>query len=454
MEYKKIGNLTNDIFGSVIGEKIENPETGEVIVDEKSLLKEDLSNFVEVGQKITDLFNNDSQAVENYTRKVIDKVGKVIFHDDKFSGGHLPIYHDSWEFGSILEKIRVDTPAAEEDYTFDLANYTGDEVFDVVLPEASEKFFNNSTTFKMKLTTPKRQIKSAFTSKGLANKFLSSIQNQMTTQLLIRMLALEYRLECNLIVEKFKGGNKLCLVNLFDEYVTATGDTTLTVDKALINQDFLRFSTMKIGMLSDFLAKPSVLYNDEGYRNISNKEDQVMLCITDLDKAFNTYLYSKNRHNEFLDKMNYHVVPYWQSGGTKDAFDVRSRINAIPASEGPAPKNGADNRKRQVRDGILAVIQDYRAVAITQENSETDSINIPDARAVNTWYFRDANYICDTDENAVVFYISNYRTHKFDEEPEDFTTGGYYTESEGTYTAVDSDTDFDPTVLYYSKIRE
>ena len=33
---------------------------------------------------------------------------------------------------------------------------------------------------------------------------------------------------------------------------------------------------------------------------------------------------------------------------------------------------------------------------------------MPDARFVNYWYFCDANYVNDTDENAIVFYLSEY----------------------------------------------
>ena len=74
------------------------------------------------------------------------------------------------------------------------------------------------------------------------NKVFSAIENRVMFKLDIDLLALEYRNECNLIAEKFKNGNKNCLVNLYAEYVKETGDETVTVDKFLVTDKCLRFA--------------------------------------------------------------------------------------------------------------------------------------------------------------------------------------------------------------------
>ncbi|MCQ2053190.1 MAG: hypothetical protein MJZ03_04565 [archaeon] len=437
MTYKQIGAVVNEIFSEIIGESQQ--------------VNEDLSNIVEVGKVITSNTTFDDN-YENYTRKIIDKVGKTIFHEDDSTIEHLPIYKDSFEYGSILEKIRVEAPEASEDYTFDLENYTPDDLFTFEGAEASEKFYNNSTTFKTKISLPKRQLKSAFTSASLMSRFISAIENRIRLKMNAYTSALEYRTEANLIAEKFKSGNTASLVNLFSDYVDETGNTSLTADKALTDAEFLRFCNMKIGMISDFMTKPSILYADGGFTNVTTKKQQTMIFITDFDKALDTYLYSTNRHNEYVKLEGYSTVPYWQSGGTDNSFAVRSAINVIPASEGRKPKSGADNRAKIVQDGILGVIQDVRACAVMCEHDEVENQNVADARFVNYWYFRDANYIVDTDENVVVFYISNYRpVGTFAEQPSDWQSGGYYERDEdGNYiTAVL----FDENTFYYTKVR-
>ena len=433
MKYKQIGEILNDVYGSIIGED--------------NLIKEDLSNIVEVGKTITSSSAFDDN-FDNYVKKIVDKVGKVIEHTDTLELRHLPIYKDSWEYGSILEKIRVEAPETEEDYTFDLSNYTGEDVFTLAPADISAKYFNNSTTFKIKISLPKRQLKSGFQSASEMNKVFSAIENRIMFKLDIDLLALEYRNECNLIAEKFKNKNVNCLVNLYEEYVKETGDETVTVDKFLVTDKCLRFANKKIKMLRSFLNKASVLYNDGGYTNVTNSNQQITLLLTDFVSSLDSYLYSTNRHNEFLKIDNFSEIPYWQSGGKDDSYANRSTINVIPASEGKAPV-GDDTRLIINETGILGVIQDIRACAVTCEHSETESINVPDARFINFWHFRDANYINDVDENVIILYISEYvLVGKLSTSPADFS-GNYYTKSNGTYTVASV---FSATDIYYKKV--
>jgi len=434
MNYKQIGEILNDVYGSIIGE-------GE-------LIKEDLSNIVEVGKVITASSTFDDN-FDNLVKKLVDKVGKTIEHTDTLEVRHLPIYRDSWEYGSILEKIRVEAPETEEDYTFDLSNYTGEDVFTLAPAEISAKYFNNSTTFKIKISLPKKQLKSAFTSASQMNKVISAIENRIMFKLDIDLLALEYRNECNLIAEKFKNGNKNCLINLYEEYVNETGDTTVEVDKFLTTDRCLRFANKKIKMLRSFLKKASVLYNDGGYTNVTNSNQQITLLLTDFVSSLDSYLYSSNRHNEYLKIDNFTEMPYWQSGGKDDSYSNRSSINVIPASEGKAPTTGDDTRLVINETNILGVIQDIRACAVTCEHAETESINVPDARFINFWHFRDANYINDVDENVIVLYLSEYAlVGKLASIPADFT-GNYYTKADGEYTVAQT---FSTSDVYYKEV--
>lgn len=433
MKYKLIGEALNEVYKELIGES--------------DLIKEDLSNIVEVGKTITDNINY-GENVENYTKKLIDKVGRIIFRQNKLELSHLPIFRDSWEFGSIAEKVRVEAPVTSEDRTFDLSNYTGEDVFKLSIPKTSAKFFNNSTTFQLKISLPKVQVKSAWNSAREMSQFISLIENSIKQKLAVDLLSLEYRTQANLIAEKFKSGNSNCLINLLEEYIYETGDTSVNSEKFLTNEKALRFANKKIKMMRNLITKPSILYADGGYVNVTAPDEQVLTILTDFDASLATYLYSVNRHNDFVKLENYTVVPYWQSGGTSDDYETRSKINVIPASEGTKPA-GEDTRMVIEEENILAILQDYRASAVTCQHSDVESINVPDARMINYWYFEDANYVNDTDENVIVFYLSDYsRLGKFATRPVDFGST-YYTKSGLTYTPA---ADFDPNTVYYAKL--
>ena len=133
MIYKQIGEIVEDVFHDLLGQA-------------ELTVAEDLSNIVEVGKVITGSVDF-SDKLDNYVKSLIDRVGKVVFRDNKVAISHLPIFKDSWEYGSICEKIRVEAPPTQEiDYTFDLANYTGEDVFKPVLPTASIATFPPPTT--------------------------------------------------------------------------------------------------------------------------------------------------------------------------------------------------------------------------------------------------------------------------------------------------------------------
>ena len=57
MKYKQIGEILNDVYGSIIGED--------------NLIKEDLSNIVEVGKMITSSSAFDDN-FDNYVKKIVD----------------------------------------------------------------------------------------------------------------------------------------------------------------------------------------------------------------------------------------------------------------------------------------------------------------------------------------------------------------------------------------------
>ena len=108
MTYKQIGAILNDVFSDVIG------------ADEFSVA-EDLSNIVELGHKLeeTSAFSNN---FDNYVKTLVDRVGKVYFRENDLSQTHLPIWKDSWEFGSVAEKIRVEAPDVAIEIIFDFCS--------------------------------------------------------------------------------------------------------------------------------------------------------------------------------------------------------------------------------------------------------------------------------------------------------------------------------------------
>ncbi|WP_179222860.1 hypothetical protein, partial [Pseudomonas aeruginosa] len=96
--YTLINNVTKEILG------------------ETAVVNEDLSNVVDIGKQVIDQQNG----LDNYVRKLVNHIGKVIFVNRAYAGGVPSVIMDAWEFGSILEKISTAMPEAQENESWNL----------------------------------------------------------------------------------------------------------------------------------------------------------------------------------------------------------------------------------------------------------------------------------------------------------------------------------------------
>lgn len=120
-----------------------NNATSEILGEESTLLSEDLSNLVDIG---TEIFN--ANAMDRYVRSLVNHIGKVIFVNRKYSGSAPSVLMDSWEYGSVVEKISGDLPLATENESWELEDGQVYENQTFYKPTVSAKFFNNKVTFE------------------------------------------------------------------------------------------------------------------------------------------------------------------------------------------------------------------------------------------------------------------------------------------------------------------
>ena len=111
------------------------------------LLKEDLSNVVDVG---TEIF--DTENVDNFVKKLIDRVGSTVFNTRIYQGSAPSVLMTSWEFGSVLEKVDSELPDVEENDSWQLENGKDYSPNIFYQPKVSAKFFNSKVTFDIPIS--------------------------------------------------------------------------------------------------------------------------------------------------------------------------------------------------------------------------------------------------------------------------------------------------------------
>lgn len=383
MKVSQIYSIINSVTAEVIGQS--------------GIVAEDLSNIVDVG---TQIFDNTS--VDNYVRSLVDHIGRVVFVNRPYVGSAPSVLMDGWEFGSVLEKVTADLPAATENESWELEDGTSYDPNIFYKPTVSAKFFNKRVTFEIPMSFTEKQVKSSFSDATQLNGFMSMLYTAVDKSLNIKVDSLVMRTINNMIGEtvhaeypdsNYTAKSGVRAVNLLKLYNDQFG-TSLTADKAILDKDFVRFASYKMGLYETRLAKVSTLFNVGGKDRFTPPDLLHVILLGDFAKAADTYLQSDTFHNQFTALPNAEVVPYWQGSGTDYAFSSTSSINIKTSSNDTVEISG-----------VLGVMFDRDALGVTNLDRRVTTNYNAKAEFFNNWFKFDAGYFNDLNENFVVFFI-------------------------------------------------
>lgn len=379
-----------------------NTVTQEVLGSE-AIVQEDLSNVVDIGKSII-----DSENVDNYVKKLVNHIGKVVFQNRLYSGGVPSVLMDSWEYGSILEKVTAELPQATENESWKLEDgktYNADVFYQ---PKVEAKFFNSMVTFEIPLSFTEKQVKESFSNASQLNGFISMLTTSVENAMTVKLDALIMRTINNMVGETVAGelvsastgsidltGTTVRAVNLmklFNEGKTASKQVTQA--NALSNPDFIRFATYTISIYSDRMSKISSLFNAGGKERFTPKDLQHVVLLSDLAKSAEIYLKADLQNEDKISLPKHDTVPYWQGSGEQYSFDDVSKIN-VKTSSGSIVE----------MSGLLGVMFDRDALGVTNLDRRVTTNYNPKAEFYTNFYKFDAGYYNDLNENFVIFYM-------------------------------------------------
>ena len=365
---------------------------------------EDLSDIVDIGKTVLDYTGQSNENFDSFTRNLIDQVGKIQFVDRVYTSQAPNITMDSWEYGSVLQKVRCEIPEVRDNATWDLFNYPISEgaaypdPFELSKPSASAKFYNSKATYEVPITLTQVQLKEAFQSAGQFGSFIAMIENRIRLKMTLCNDGLIMATIDNLIGQKLVADKYVNLLTLYN----GSSANPLSAADALRDTEFLRFAAMTLGKYKKYLATASTLYNDGSYLTFTPAERLKFVANTELAKAMDAYLYADTYHNEFVELNGYDEVAFWQGTGTGNADRLKIDVTvAVPTSVDESGK------KEVSIDGVVAVMFDRDAAGVCNQNFRTTSIYNPRGEYTNYFYKWDAMYMNDVLENVVVFTIAD-----------------------------------------------
>ena len=369
-----------------------NTVTSEVLGTE-NIVKEDLTNLVDVGNEII-----DADKVDNFVNKLVHHIGKVQFNNKTYAGKAKNVLMDSWEFGAILQKIDAELPEAVENDTWNLVNGDSYDPNIFYQPKVSSQFFDSKVTFEIPVSFAEKQVQGSFSNAEQMNGFLSMLINRVDTSFTIKLDELIMRTINNYIGAVISAKDTNNSVNLLALYNTQRGKT-LTVDKCLADADFLRFANFTINTYIGRINRISSLFNLGKRERFTNVEDTNLILLDDFVNSSDVYLQSDVRHNEFTGLKEVDTVPYWQGSGKSYAFSDISKID-VKINKGEA--KGADVSQ----SGILGVLFDKEALGVTNLDRRVTTNYNPKAEFYTNFYKADSGYFNDFNQNFIVFYVA------------------------------------------------
>lgn len=373
--------------------------TVEEVTGKTELVQEDLSNVVDVGNEIISTDN-----VDNYVRKLVNHIGKVIFDTRVYKGNIPSVMMDGWEYGSILQKITADLPQATENESW---NLTDGETYNQDIfhqPSISAKFYNSKVTFEIPVSFTELQVKESFSSKEQLNGFMSmifnSVENAMTLKIDSLVMKAINNMTAETLVDEIMGEEEIDVtktgtkaVNLLKLYNDKYEDA-LTVENAYTNADFIRFSSYIISLYKDRLTKLSSLFNVGGKDRFTPDSELSIVLLSDFASASNVFLNSDVYNKDLVSLPAYETVPYWQGSGLDYSFNDVSRINVKTSSN-------------EVVDvsGIVGILFDRNAVGVANLDKRVTTNYNAKAEFFTNFYKLDAGYFNDLNENFIVLFI-------------------------------------------------
>lgn len=395
MQVEQIYQIVNTISQEVLGES--------------AVVNEDLSNIVEIGDSIANL---GSAAFENYTRTLIDHIGKVVFVNRPYAGSAPSVLMDAWEYGSILEKIQADMPIAQENDSWNLQDGTTYTQDTFKKPSVSAKFYNSKTTFETQMSFAERQVKSAFDSVSQLNAFFSMIDTSIYNGQTIKTDALIMRTINNAIANTiatsygngtgtgYDAGTSVRAVNLLYMYNQAYPENTIaTLAEAMSDARFIRFASYNMALYQDRMRSLSKLFNAGGKARFTPADRLHFVMLNDFAKAADVYNQSDTFHEQFTALPNAETVPYWQGSGTGYDTESISKVNVTIA--------GGESGVPISVDGVIGVMFDRDALGVCNQDRRVTTHYNARAEFFNNWYKVDAQYFNDFNENVVVFYAAD-----------------------------------------------
>lgn len=383
MNTTQIYQLINDVNSQAFGEN--------------ALAVADAQGLISLGSTVLNSTNN----TEAFLNTLVQRIGRTIVSFRAYRNKFADMVRNDFEWGAILQKIRVHMPDAQSDPAYSLTDGQSVDPWTVYKPDVEQKLFVTRTPYMFAVSIARDQLKEAFTGESAMGAFISAIFGQVRNALEVSLENLGRLAINNMIAETTPAGttpttinHEITLVSDYNTERSLTGTDALTAATALNNSDFLRYAVARIKSVSDYFTDMGALYNDGSIETFTPRENQRLKVLSDFERRLETVVQYSAFNEEMVRLDAFDMVNFWQA---QDTTDSRDAINITRASDGEAV----------TKSNIVAVLFDVEALGMYRRDEDvlTTPVNAK-GLYYNTFYHLKQLWFNDLSENFVYFTLN------------------------------------------------
>lgn len=344
----------------------------------------DVQGLISLGNTVLSSAAN----TESFLNTLVQRIGRTIISFRAYRNKFSDMVRNDFEWGAILQKIRVKLPETVADPAYNLTDGQSVDPWTIYKPDVTQKFFVTRTPYMLPVTIAREQLKEAFTSESMMGAFIAAVFGQVRNALEVTLESLGRLAIANMIAET--GAREVRLVT---DYIADTGET-VTAATALYDPDFLRYAVSRIKSVSDYFEDMGTLYNDGSIETFTPKAEQKLKVLSVFERQLETVVQYSAFNEEMVALNAFQTVNFWQGQNTNANRD------------GIIIKRASDGTETTVNN-IMAVLYDVEALGLYRKDEDvlTTPVNAK-GMYYNTFYHLKQLWFNDLSENFVYFTLN------------------------------------------------
>lgn len=346
----------------------------------------DTTSLISLGNTVL----SSSTNTEAFLNTLAQRIGRTIlrFRDYRNKLGDMVL--NDFEYGAILQKIKVLMPQAEEDEAFDLTDGQSVDHYKIAKPQVDQKLFVTRTPYQFHITIQRETLKEAFLSETAMGSFIGVVFGEVRNALEASLENLGRVTLATAIAECAGTARQIDLVSEYNSLYNPS--PALDEDTAQNSPEFMRYAMSRINSVVDGMQDMSVIYNDGSFETFTPKEDMRVKMLSTFKRRLETVVEYAAFHDQFVrPDVDVTTINYWQSAQTPASVGIRR------------PSDNSDVS----RGNVVAIIHDRDAMGVYKMDEDvlTSPVNAAGMYYNTYWHERQLRFL-DLSENICIFTLN------------------------------------------------